>query len=40
MMESLVEDVADSFVGVLVIVIKLWCKVGGRRKKGDDCTCT
>jgi hypothetical protein len=44
MLESLIEYVRDSFVEVLeigiVVVMKGWCKVGRRRKKEDDCTCT
>ena len=40
MLEGVIEKVRDSFVDVLLIEMKCWCKVGRRRKKEEDCTCT
>jgi hypothetical protein len=45
MLESVVDDIAGSFKGVLVMVLVVveWngIKLGdGRKKQADDCTCT
>jgi hypothetical protein len=45
MLESVVDDIAGSFEGVLVMVLVVveWngIKLGdGRKKQADDCTCT